>query len=254
MRCDLKIGIGAVITHPQTGFGGGGKIILPGVAHIETIEGYHKLEYKYREEGQGSLLGMSKYKDNPMTREFTEAAKLAGLDFKIDVLVNGCSQPCAIYCGDPEQVYCRAAADAIRHYATKPVVGTDIAIVNNYAKGNEAIIGMIMGIGMLADKGGNLVLIMDCPSGQVVHYLIGSFGTNVRGRLFNCVNYSLPWLRRVIVLCPQFEHSMADWLAIPGMHWVKTWDSVLALLEEDYPGHATVAVVPDGTIQYLSVN
>ncbi len=36
MACDLKIGIGCITPHVHVGFGGGAKIILPGVAGIET--------------------------------------------------------------------------------------------------------------------------------------------------------------------------------------------------------------------------
>lgn len=252
VSCDLKIGIGSVITHPQTGFGGGGKIILPGVSAMESIDHYHNLEFKAKAAGKGNTVGMANYKDNPLTRDFTEAAKLACLDFKVDVVLNGSGKPCAIFCGEVESVYKAAVAYAVPHYATKLVASTDIAVVNTYCKGNEAIIGAIIGITMLAEKGGALVLIMDFPTGQVVHYLIGSFGKAVRGRQFQCVNYSLPWIKRVIVLCPQFEHSMADWLAIPGTVWVRTWKEVLGVLQKDYPGAARVAVVPDGTTQYIS--
>ncbi|GAH98314.1 unnamed protein product, partial [marine sediment metagenome] len=38
MKCDLKIAIGSVVPHPMSGFGGGGKIIMPGVASFETID------------------------------------------------------------------------------------------------------------------------------------------------------------------------------------------------------------------------
>jgi nickel-dependent lactate racemase len=252
MACDLKIGIGSVISHPQTGFGGGGKIILPGVAAIESIEHYHNLEFKARKEGRGNTLGMGNYRENPMFRDFTEAAKLAGLDFKIDVTVNGRGEACAIFCGDPEAEHAMAVEYALDHYATRPLAATDIAVVNTYCKGNEAIIGMIAGITMLAEKGGAMVLIMDCPTGQVVHYLIGSFGKTVKGRQFQAVDYTLPWIKRVIVVCPQFEHSMADWLAVPGTIWVKKWQDAVKVLKQDYPGAARVAVVPDGTTQYLS--
>ena len=252
MACDLKIGIGSVITHPQTGFGGGGKIILPGVSAMESIEHYHELEFKARAEGKGNLVGMSNYRENPMVKDFQEAAGLAGLDFKIDVLVNGRGKACAVFCGDVQSEYYRAAEAATVHYATGPVPDIDVAVVNTYCKGNEAILGMIIGITMLMHKGGDLVLIMDCPGGQVVHYLIGSFGKNIKGRQFQPVNYSLPWIKRMIVLCPQFEHSMADWLAIPGTRWVKTWAEALVILRHDYPGGAKAAVVPDGTIQYIS--
>jgi nickel-dependent lactate racemase len=252
MSCDLKIGVGSVITHPQTGFGGGGKIILPGVSAVESIDHYHGLEFKAKAAGRHNTVGMSNYADNPMVKDFTEAARLAGLDFKVDVLLNGAGKACAVFCGEVASVYENAVKYAVPHYATKPVPATDVAVVNTYCKGNEAIIGMIIGISLLVEKGGDMVLIMDCPTGQVVHYLIGSFGKAVKGRQFQAVNFTLPWLKRLIVLCPQFEHSMADWLAIPGTVWVKTWKEARETLRKDYPAGARVAVVPDGTTQYLS--
>jgi lactate racemase len=252
MSCDLKIGIGSVITHPQTGFGGGGKIILPGVSAMESIDHYHNLEFKAKAEGKGNTVGMANYAENPLTKDFSEAAKLAGLDFKIDVILNGEGKACAMFCGEVGSVYTEAVKYAVPHYATKPVPATDVAVVNTYCKGNEAIIGMIIGITMLAEKGGDMVLVMDCPTGQVVHYLIGSFGKAVKGRQFQCVNFTLPWLKRLIVLCPQFEHSMTDWLAVPGTIWVKTWQEAVDTLSKDYPNGAKVALVPDGTTQYLS--
>lgn len=252
MSCDLKIGLGSVITHAQTGFGGGGKIILPGVAAVESIEHFHSLEAVAKAGGKGNTVGMGNYIDNPMTKDFCEAARMAGLDFKVDVVVNGGGKACAIFCGEVGSVYREAVKYAVPHYATKPVPATDIAVVNTFSKGNEAIVGMIIGVTMLMEKGGDLVLIMDCPTGQVVHYLLGSFGTEIKGRRFQCVNFTLPWLKRLIVLCPQFEQSMADWLAVPGAVWVKTWKDVLDILCRDYPQGAKVAVVPDGTVQYLS--
>jgi len=252
MACDIRIGIGSVISHPQTGFGGGGKIILPGVAGMESIDHYHSLEFKARKEGNGHLLGMGNYRENPMFKDFTEAAKLAGLDFKIDAILNGKGDICALFSGEPEAEHAKAVEYASHHYVTSPVKGADIVVVNNYCKVNEAVIGMIIGITLLSDKGGDLVLIMDCPAGQVVHYLIGSFGKSIKGRQFQPINYTIPWIKRAIVLCPQLEHTMRDWIAIPGMIWVKKWEDALQLLRQDYPSDARVAVVPDGTIQYLS--
>lgn len=252
MGCDLKIAIGSVVPHPQTGFGGGGKIVLPGIASIDSIEAFHRLEFKAREEGKWGTVGPGNYADNPMVKDFTEAARIAGLDFKIDTLVNGKGEPCAVFAGKPEAVYYQAVNHAVTHYATKSIPDADIVVVNTFAKGNEAIVGLLIGIPMLMAKGGDLVLIMDCPAGQVVHYLLGSFGTRSRGRLFNAVNYKLPWLKRVIVLCPQFEKSTTDWLAIPDAIWVKTWEEVLEILRRDFPNEAKVAIVPDGTIQYLA--
>jgi nickel-dependent lactate racemase len=252
MGCDLKIGIGSVIPHPQSGFGGGGKIVLPGIASIDSIEAFHRLEIAARENGRGNTVGPGNYVENPMVRDFTEAAKMIGLNFKIDTIVNGDSQPCAIFAGDPQAEYYEAVKFGVRHYATKPVPGADVVVVNTYGKGSEAIVGLIMGIQLLMHKGGDLVLIMDYPAGQIVHYLMGSFGTEVRGRLFSAVNVRLPWIKRFVLLSPQYEKSATDWLAIPDTIWARTWPEVLAVLKKDYSRGARVAVVPDGTVQYLS--
>ncbi len=254
MACDLKIAIGSVVPHPQTGFGGGGKIVLPGIASMDSIEAFHRLEFKAREEGRGNTVGPGNYAENPMVTDFTEAARLAGLDFKIDTLINGKGEPCAIFAGAPHTVYQEAVKLAIDHYATKSIPDADIVVVNTYCKGNEAIVGLLIGIPMLMAKGGDLVLIMDCPAGQVVHYLLGSFGAKTKGRLFSAVNFRLPWLKRVIVLCPQFEKSTTDWLAIPDAIWVKTWEEALEILRRDFPDKARVGIVPDGTIQYLRLS
>jgi len=252
MNCDLKIGIGSVVPHAQTGFGGGGKIVLPGIASIESIEAFHLLEIKAKEEGRGNTVGPGNWAENPMVRDFNEAAKMVGLDFKVDTIINGQGEPCAIFAGEPQAEYYEAVKFAVPHYATKPVPGADVVVVNAYSKGNEAIVGLLIGIPMLIEKGGDMVLIMDCPAGQVVHYLLGSFGRSTRGRLFNAVNFQLPWLKKLVVLSPQFEKSMADWLAIPDTIWVKTWPEVIDVLTHDFPSGARVAVVPDGTIQYVS--
>ena len=252
MSCDLKIGVGSVITHPQTGFGGGGKIILPGVSEISSIEAYHRLEFEAKDAGRGHTIGMAKYADNPMAKDFTEAAKLAGLDFKIDCIVNGAGQVCALFCGDPEKEHREAIQYALKHYATEAVPQVDIAVVNTYSKENEAMIGLIIGITLLAQKGGSLVLIMDCPTGQVVHYLLGSFGEVSRGRLFQSIDFDIPWVKKAIIVCPQFEHATAEWIALPRTTWVHKWDEARAILETEYPDSARVALVPDGTVQFIS--
>jgi len=251
MACDLKIGIGTVVAHPNTGFGGGGKIILPGVSAIDSIEHYHSLESKAWKEGKADIVGMGNYEKNPMARDFMEAANLAGLDFKVDFAVNGEGKACAVFCGRLEDEFKQAVKYATHHYACKIVPATDIVVVNTYAKGNEAVMGVLHGMAMLVEKGGNFVLIMDCPSGQVVHYLLSSFGKTVKGRRFQKLDFSLPWIKRMIVLCPQFEHAMAEWLAVPDAVWVKTWKEALEILKKDYPGAARVTIVPDGTTQYI---
>ena len=46
MTCDLKIAIGCITPHVHVGYGGGAKLILPGVAGIETINQFHNQLHK----------------------------------------------------------------------------------------------------------------------------------------------------------------------------------------------------------------
>ncbi|MDD4876480.1 MAG: lactate racemase domain-containing protein, partial [Dehalococcoidales bacterium] len=43
MKCDLKIAISSVVPHRMSGFGGGSKIILPGVVSFETTDHNHRM-------------------------------------------------------------------------------------------------------------------------------------------------------------------------------------------------------------------
>jgi len=119
MSCDLKIGIGSIVPHPVTGFGGGGKIILPGVSSIETTEAFHRLEARVREEyPDSSVIGMGKFDHNPLRREVGEAAKLASLDMKIDCLLNEWGEPTSIFAGALESAYAAGVQRAKEHYLT----------------------------------------------------------------------------------------------------------------------------------------
>ncbi len=249
MSCDLKIGIGSIVPHLFAGYGGGAKILVPGVASIDTIEANHLLGRRAQESGDPRHTGMGNYEENPERLDIEEAVQMIGPVFKIDCIVNGKGQPCAIFAGDVHAEFVQGAKFAARHYATKPPKGAEIVVVNTYCKGSEAILGLVPGIMLLAEKGGDLVLIVDFPAGQVVHYLRGSFGKSIGGRLFRPITSAVPWVRRLIVLAPYFEKSLTDWLAIPDIIWVKTWSEVMDVLIQDFPKGGKTAVIPDGTIQ-----
>jgi nickel-dependent lactate racemase len=96
MEADLKVAIGCVTAHAQVGFSGGGKIILPGVAHIDSISHYHIDVQAQAPE----TTGLGKFDHNVMRFNIEEAARMAGLDFKVDVLVNGRGATAAVFAGD----------------------------------------------------------------------------------------------------------------------------------------------------------
>jgi len=248
MACDLKIGIGSILPHVFSGFGGGGKILLPGVAHIDSIAYNHGTLVK---DNPGSV-GLGKIEGNIPRLDIEEASRMAGLDVKIDALVNLRGEITGLFVGDPILEHREGTRIAKELYATTPAKGMDVVVVNTYAKPNECAIAPFIGIPSLKEQGGDLVIISNEPAGQVVHYLFGEFGRCDEGRL------KLPQLlpakvKRFIILSPFKDQVGACYFKeVSSILWVKTWEEVLDLLKAEWGNKANVAIYPDGTIQYFA--
>jgi len=254
MKCDFKIAIGSVVPHPTTGFGGGGKIILPGVASIETAQAFHIVPVRARmEKWAKSAGGMGVFDDNPARQDADEAARLAGLDVKIDCLVNMWGETTAIFAGALAPAYAAAIDQARAHYRTPRTKDENIVISNTFAKANEGIlIGLDTAFNALNGRSGDVVLIANAPDGQVTHYLMGPFGKTTTG--------ALRWQVRI----PQHvNHAIiySEYPDLTGRGYVEEsdkvlfmsdWSQVVQALREFHGDKAKVAVYPNAEIQYCA--
>jgi len=254
MGCDLKIGIGCIVPHPLTGFSGGGKIILPGVASMDTIAYNHgtlTAEAMGRGEDIGTWIG--KYEENMLRLDAAEAAEMAGLDIKIDAIMNGRGETTALFVGDPNGAHIEGVKLAKEVYATQPVEGQDIAVMNTYAKANEAFLALPLSSRLLKGGAGDLVLIANAPEGQVTHYLAGAFGRKTGGRFWFARTNLPPNVTRLIIFTPYIDIAGSSWVSIPeSIIWARTWPEVLGILTETHGERPRVAVVPDATLQYFA--
>ncbi|HEY51161.1 MAG TPA: DUF2088 domain-containing protein [Dehalococcoidia bacterium] len=250
MKCDLKIAIGSVVPHPSTGFGGGGKIILPGVTSFETIEYNHKM-FRQAQLAKGpQYTGHGVYEGNLGRLDIEEAGDLAGLDVLINCIVNMWGETVAIYAGALKPAYEEAVKEAKQHYLTPKLAGKDIAIANAFAKANEAWIGMSITFPALKSEGGDIVVIANHPEGQVTHYLLGPFGETIWGPLRK--ERKLPaQVNRVIVYSEYPDlHSCCWFGGRDRVTYLHRWDDVLKVLQERNGDGAAVAVYPNAEIQY----
>jgi len=251
MRCDLKIGIGSIVPHIMAGFGGGSKIVLPGVAAYETILALHSPRAPSRKRGfSDTVTGMGAFEDNPRRRDIDEAAGIVGLDMKIDAIVNMWGETAAIFAGASELAYAAALEEARAHYLTPLARDSDIVIANTFAKANEAISGLLIAFPSVSRKGGDVVLIANAPEGQATHYLMGPFGNTIGGKLR--LQMKTPAnVNRLIVFSEYPELSSKNYLEdtdkVVLMH---DWDDVLTLLKKNHRSGTKVAVYPDADIQY----
>jgi nickel-dependent lactate racemase len=250
MRCDLKIGIGSVVPHIMAGFGGGSKMVLPGVAAYETVLALHSPP---KDTGfKDTVTGMGAIEDNPRRRDIEEAAAIVGLDMKVDALVNLWGETTAVFAGAPAPCYAAALEAAREHYLTPAARDKDIVIANTFAKANEAPSGLLVAFPSVKPSGGDVVLTANAPEGQITHYLMGPFGNEMGGKLQ--LKMRPPEnVGRLIVFSEYPELSSRNYLEdTDKVVLLHKWEDVLALLKERHAAGASVAVYPNADIQYTA--
>jgi nickel-dependent lactate racemase len=243
--CDLKIGIGSVVPHPMTGYGGGAKIILPGIASYNTIFYNHMVVHRQNpiaESYWGFLEG------NQTRADIDETGKIAGMDIKIDVLLNGSGDSTNVFAGDIQGEFLEAIKVAKKHYSTKEVPDeADVVIANTYAKANEATLAYLNWKNKVK-KDGIMVIIAQAPEGQTTHYLYGKFGINEYAPGFSVP--SKPPFKKLIIFS---EYKIPDPflpIAEPSkMIWLNSWKEVLEEIKATFSYNPKVIVLPNAEIQ-----
>ncbi|MBQ6829970.1 MAG: nickel-dependent lactate racemase [Clostridia bacterium] len=125
METDVHIGVGCLVPHPVMGWGGGGKILYPGIAGEDTVAYFHLKASQFDE----NLFG----KDTTPVRDMMETwVDSIGLDFIVNVILNTKMQIADVVAGH----YVKAHREGVRR--GKTIVGfrvtekADIMIVSSH--------------------------------------------------------------------------------------------------------------------------
>lgn len=232
--------------------GGGAKIILPGVAGIESVNQFHNQLYR-----DPSRTGLGNFDNNIMRAECDAAGDAVGLNFKVDCLINRRGEITNLYTGDFKATHDAGGEEGKDHYGIPYATGYDIAVCNAYGKASESAIALLLSLMTLKPGGvGTAVLICDAPEGQVPHYVMRAWGSDYGGRHYSAKSpgFVSLMMKRLIVMAPYPDRTSLDLVChIDDATIVKTWPEVLAILEDDYPSGAKVAVIQDGTMQYMKL-
>lgn len=134
-EADLVIGIGACFPHSWAGFGGGSKIIMPGVYGIQSIASHHLAWLRNPHTHGGVTQG------NLFYEESNEIARMAGMKYKIDFLLNFKGEVIQVFSGDVVEEHQEAGARCIEITAADIPRKVDVAISAAYPleKGNQSI-------------------------------------------------------------------------------------------------------------------
>jgi hypothetical protein len=142
--------------------------IMPGVCGIETVAAHH----------ESIPRGSINLESNAWRQEIETIARMIGLDWSINVVLNGESQPAGIFAGDMVTAHRKAAALATQLYKIDLPTNVDIAIASGYPM-DQDLAQARKAVGTTTRcvrPGGTVVLLGECPEGAGFHALYGAGG------------------------------------------------------------------------------
>ena len=162
-EADVKILTGDVCFHYYAGYGGGRKSVLPAVAGEEAIKHNHAM-LLHPQAKTGVLEG------NPIHEDMVEAAKLAKVDFILNVVINKEGEVVKAFAGDLEQAFHEGVKLVDEMYRVPVDRKADIVVVSpggHPADVNlfQAYKGVDNALGMVK-RGGVIILVAECPEGH----------------------------------------------------------------------------------------
>jgi nickel-dependent lactate racemase len=162
-KADVKVLVGDVGFHYYAGYGGGRKSVLPAVSGEETIKHNHAM-LLHANARTGVLAG------NPVHEDMTEAARLAKVNFIVNVVTNSKGEIVKAFAGDLEQAFLEAVKTVDEMYRVTVDRRADIVVASpggypadmNLFQAYKAVDNALEAV----KRGGVIILVAECPEGH----------------------------------------------------------------------------------------
>ncbi|HSD58321.1 MAG TPA: nickel-dependent lactate racemase [Methanotrichaceae archaeon] len=250
---DLIIATGNIEYHYYAGYSGGAKALLPGVSSERSVVKNHELM-----RDPSSISGRL---DSPVRQDMEEAAKIAGLDFILNVVLNSRKEIVRAVAGDFVEAH-RSGADVVDHMYRKLVNPAEIVVT--CAGGRPKDINLFQAHKALdnargaAAPGGTIILLAECSEG---------FGNPVFERWAceaksakDCIDrfgreYEFGGHKAALIARESLEHNLILVSAMPFEQVekcffkpAKTLDEALAMAWDRHGKDARTLVMPHGNL------
>ncbi|PYR17814.1 MAG: nickel-dependent lactate racemase [Acidobacteria bacterium] len=172
INADIRITTGFVEPHFFAGFSGGPKMVAPGLAGLDTVLVLHDAQ---RIGHPNATWGITE--GNPIHDDVREIARMAGVDFSVDVTLNRDQKITAVFAGELFAEH-RAACEAAMRDAMRAVDAPfDVVLTTNSGfpldqNLYQAVKGM-SAAAKVVKPGGTIVCAAECRDGLPAH---GSYG------------------------------------------------------------------------------
>ncbi len=250
MQADVRITISGIKAHGNAGYGGGAKAILPGVAWIESIDYFHRTIAGVGPNANKTA-GPLKIFKNEVRLDMIDAARLARVDYSVQILYNGLRKVVGVYAGDIVESHHAACRDANKMLATDRASNADVVVVNAYPQNLQAANSLGWARGSVRD-GGTAVLIIQNPEGiEEWHYL--NERRNYDSRAFYETGHPSSWgvkqAAQFIVYSAYLQER--DRIRFPAKTvFTRNWADTVAAIRKTHRDTASVALYPYAGIQH----
>ncbi len=176
LSCTYKILTGFIEPHFFAGFSGGGKAVMPGMAHLDTVMRNHSARNIDHPGSQWAIL-----EGNPIHQEVNEATALVKPDFLLNVALSTDKRITRSFPGDVEAAF-REGTRFVKESAMRKVESLfDIVLTSNSGYPldlnlYQAVKGM-SAAARITRPGGSIIVAAECWDGIPDH---GSFGKLLR--------------------------------------------------------------------------
>jgi nickel-dependent lactate racemase len=253
MAADLKVTLSGIKVHYDAGYGGGAKAVLPGVSHIDTVEYNHNVLLR-----QTKTAGPVRIFKNEMRLDMIEAARMAGVDFSVQVLYDQKLRPTHVFSGDIVDAHHAAVRLAAQTYCTPTLADADIVVANGYPQNAQAFHAQRWINLSMKKEGGTGVLIIQHPMTlDPIHFLnnrtMSRGGASYYEMTKRRVEAQMPGNSGLIVYSQYMDQTLKN--NYPrATHFATKWEDVIRVLKERHKGGSVrVAVYPYGGMQHQEI-
>jgi nickel-dependent lactate racemase len=222
---DLIIGVGECMPHPNAGFGGGYKIIMPGVCSYRSVASHHFTWMRHRNSRVNLLHGNSFYE------EILDAGRLSRMAFKLDFIINEKKEVIRVFAGDPETEHREASKFSASLYIVPLSKLADVTITSAFPLevGVQATKALTMA-GLCTRSGGVILWVAPQKEAGSIMPLVKEMASDETAADFH---------RRLI------EGNVPDHLKSFGISYIMQVVSFKALAEKFSVHHVTEGLSPE---------